>query len=179
MRLVEISSDVLAEGIRELTDISLAVTGAQAGRVAVPECKVLGIAGSIVVIQSDQLDLARNSVRSMRHVIRDVLEVSADGALPPTVSADYTDLLRLVEALREILEGLLSLPLTFPGETRTATGVGLTVHQTVDWVRGVVIGLRAPWAAGMIADIDQRIKFVEQGGRVVGMDLSAGEPNDR
>lgn len=83
-------------------------------------------------------------------------------------SADDQQLLVVAEAVRRVLGAVYDTPIVFSGE---AAGVHGAVD--VDEVAGYVAAVRADLAAGKITGT-ARVRRVEAGGEVIGVDLSSG-----
>jgi hypothetical protein len=165
--------ETLARGVREIATLALAVCRADTDQVRLPDCATIGLSGSVVAISASELAASRNTIQQLWSAIRDALDDQSEESFPSEGSGKYTNLLELVEALREILESLLGLSLTFQRENRAPTRARVLVEQTVDRARGTVIGIRVARAVPLVGEVEQRIKIVEQGSHVIGVDISA------
>ncbi|MFI9598142.1 hypothetical protein [Nonomuraea sp. NPDC052265] len=158
-------------GGQDLSTFALEVLraeGQEEVEVLLPETAVVAGAPRRVLLLSAHVEIARATLRSLRSAVRDALDIHERHQLS---SAEEADFAVLVDSLRRILEGLFKQPLALLGEEREEATT-LTVKQTVNHVRGTLTGIRAPWARGLAGGVEQKIKVIEHGGSVVGIDLT-------
>jgi hypothetical protein len=103
------------------------------------------------------------------HVLRQDLNDYVEGIEP--IDPSNEDLLKRVDALRQLLEAVYQQRLTFKGEQRPASGPLVTGKIDVKQVTGYAAAVRAHEITGGTVAGEGRTDHVESGGVFIGVDV--------
>jgi hypothetical protein len=146
---------------REKRDIA-ATTKEEEITLTLPD--VFGASESTIRIHFEDIAKAEDSLRALR---KDVMEY-AEGV---PVDMANESVLEQVDALRRLLEAIFRRPLTFKGETRSASHAVAVGEASIDEVLGYVAGVRIRTMSAGTASGKVTAKKVSAGGQAVGTEI--------
>ncbi|CAM5668241.1 hypothetical protein SAVIM338S_06957 [Streptomyces avidinii] len=180
--LAALTATALTEGVRFLYEQAGALLARRRERAAEEDSPTPPVVAEPQELPAADPVLVERFEGELRALRADLHEYAC--GVDPVTTADR-DLLGRVDALRRVLEAIHGTPLLFAGEPDgtgeqgqpDGPGAPAVVRGRVDTeeVAGYVAAVRARRATGTIEG-HVRVKRVEQGGEVIGVDLGSERP---